>query len=194
VEWGALGLGPAPTSGDSDTEEGREIATQETDHIQVARAAVEHGEFAQTRGAPANDAEYFADMTKSIARAGLNWKVIDNKWDGYLAAFEGFNIDIVARYGDGDIERLMADASIVRNRKKIISTITNAREFQTVLAEHGSFESYLKSLAPTGDQATIKTLAKRFAHLGPSTSAIFLWMVGYDMPEHAAYMLEKYGE
>ncbi len=77
-------------------------------------------------------------MTKSSARAGINWKVIDNKWDGYLAAFEGFNIDIVARYGDGDIERLMADAGIVRNRKKIIFT-TNTRELQTVLAEYGSF-------------------------------------------------------
>lgn len=166
----------------------------DTDHMAVARAAVEHGEFAQTRGAPEDDAAYFAQMTKAISRAGLNWKVIDNKWDGFMAAFEGFNIDLVAKYDDDDVERLMADAGIVRNRKKILSTITNAQELQGIVKEHGSVEAYLKSLAPTGEDATIKTLTRRFAHLGPSTSAMFLWMVGYDMPEHAAYMLEKYGE
>ncbi|MDP6349268.1 MAG: DNA-3-methyladenine glycosylase I [Chloroflexota bacterium] len=170
------------------------MPSEETDHMAVARAAVEHGEFAQTRGGPTADADYFAQMTKAIARAGLNWKVIENKWDGYMAAFEGFNIDIVARYGEDDIERLMADAGIVRNRKKILSTITNAEEIQGILAEYGSFQDYLKSLIPAGEQGAIKELSKRFAHLGPSTSAMFLWMVGYDMPEHAAYMLEKYGD
>ena len=166
----------------------------ESNHMATARAAVEHGKFAQTRGGPENDAAYFAAMTKAISRAGLNWKVIENKWDGYLAAFEGFDIDLVAKYDDEDVERLMADTGIVRNRKKILSTITNAQAIQGLIEEHGSIEAYLKSLAPSGEEGAIKELSKRFAHLGPSTSATFLWMVGYDMPEHAAYMIEKYGD
>ncbi len=166
----------------------------ESDHMATARAAVAHGKFAQTRGSLENDSAYFAAMTKAISRAGLNWKVIENKWDGYLAAFEGFNIDLVAKYNDEDVERLMADTGIVRNRKKILSTITNAQEIQGLIREHGSVEAYLKSLAPPGEQAAINELSKRFAHLGPSTSAMFLWMVGYDMPEHAAYMIRKYGD
>ncbi len=170
------------------------MPSEESDHMATARAAVAHGRFAQTRGGPENDSAYFAAMTKAISRAGLNWKVIENKWDGYLAAFEGFDIDLVAKYNDEDVERLMADAGIVRNKKKILSTITNAQEIQGIVKEHGSVEAYLKSLAPSGEEAAIKELSKRFAHLGLSTSATFLWMVGYDMSEHAAYMLEKYGE
>jgi DNA-3-methyladenine glycosylase I len=61
------------------------------------------------------------------AQAGLSWSTILNKLDGYRAAFDGFDPEIVAAYGDDDIERLMADSGIVRNRLKITSAIGNAR-------------------------------------------------------------------
>ena len=74
-----------------------------------------------------------------------------------MAAFEGFDIDLVAKYNDEDVERLMADAGIVRNKKKILSTITNAQEIQGIVKEHGSVEAYLKSLAPSGEEAASRS-------------------------------------
>ena len=55
-------------------------------------------------------------MTKAISRAGLNWKVIENKWSGFLTAFERFDIDRVAEYNDEDVDRLMCDKGIVHRR------------------------------------------------------------------------------
>ena len=87
--------------------------------LYAAKLPASHKEFAQTRIAPNNNAEYFAFMTKAISRAGLNWKVIENKWDGFLTAFEGFDINRVAEYNDEDVDRLMCDKGIVRNRQKM---------------------------------------------------------------------------
>jgi DNA-3-methyladenine glycosylase I len=60
-------------------------------------------------------------------QAGLSWITILRKRPNFVAAFDGFGLETVAAYGDGDIERLMGDAGIVRNRAKIIATIGNAR-------------------------------------------------------------------
>jgi DNA-3-methyladenine glycosylase I len=77
------------------------------------------------------------------AQAGLSWSTILNKRAGYSAAFAAFDPAAVARYGEADVERLLADASIVRNRLKIQSAITNARAFLRVAEAHGSFDAYL---------------------------------------------------
>jgi DNA-3-methyladenine glycosylase I len=61
------------------------------------------------------------------AQAGLSWRTILQKRDGYLRAFGGFDPERVASFGEADVERLMGDSSIVRNRAKIISAIDNAR-------------------------------------------------------------------
>ena len=79
-------------------------------------------------GAPTrNDAELFELLTLEGAQAGLSWSTILNKREGYRQAFAGFDVERVARFGAKDIERLLADASIVRNRLKVESTIANAQ-------------------------------------------------------------------
>ena len=79
-------------------------------------------------GVPVREERHLFELvTLEGAQAGLSWSTILNKRDGYRTAFAGFEPDVVADFGDADIERLMADAGIVRNRAKIRATIANAR-------------------------------------------------------------------
>lgn len=79
-------------------------------------------------GVPVRDERVLFEMlTLEGAQAGLSWSTILKKREGYRGAFAGFDVEKVARFTDKDVERLMGDASIVRNRLKIASTIDNAR-------------------------------------------------------------------
>ena len=88
-------------------------------------------------GVPERDErKLFELLTLEGAQAGLSWSTILNKREGYRAAFAGFDPGAVARFGPADVERLLADPGIVRNRLKVESTIANA---QAVLALDGGF-------------------------------------------------------
>ncbi len=79
-------------------------------------------------GVPVRDERtLFERLTLEGAQAGLSWSLILAKRDGYRKAFAGFAPDLVARFDDADVERLVSDPSIVRNRQKIESTVSNAR-------------------------------------------------------------------
>ena len=128
---------------------------------------------------PPNDDAYFENMTRVIFLAGLSWKIIDEKWPNFQRAFKDFSIDSVAKFEESDVERLVSDAGIVRNRAKIVAAIGNAKQFQNVKKEHGSFQSYLDTLDKSNNYAlVIKELGKRFSRLGPSSARIFLFTVG----------------
>jgi DNA-3-methyladenine glycosylase I len=128
---------------------------------------------------PPNDDNYFANMTRVIFLAGLSWKMIDKKWPNFQKAFKNFSIDDVARFAEKDVERLLSDAGIVRNRAKIIATINNAKQFQNIRKEYGSFQYYLDSLDKSNNYAlVIKELGKKYDRIGPSSARIFLYSVG----------------
>ncbi len=95
-----------------------------------------------------DDGELFERLVLESFQAGLAWVTILRKREGFRAAFLGFDPVVVAAFGDAHRERLMADASIVRNRAKIDATIANAAAFLAVAAEHGSFAAYLASMVP----------------------------------------------
>src|SRR5438034_7422129 len=79
-------------------------------------------------GVPSHDDRHLFEMlTLEGAQAGLSWSTILNKRENYRAAFDGFDYERVARYGERDVARLLADAGIVRNRLKIAATIDNAK-------------------------------------------------------------------
>ena len=86
--------------------------------------------------------ELFELLTLEGAQAGLSWSTILRKREGYRAAFEGFDPERVARFTDRDVERLLADPGIVRNRLKVQSTVANAR---AVLELDGGFDELLWS-------------------------------------------------
>jgi DNA-3-methyladenine glycosylase I len=95
-------------------------------------------------GVPSHDDRHLFEMlTLEGAQAGLSWNTILNKREGYRRAFKGFDPAKVARFGAKDVERLMADASIVRNRMKIEATIANAKALLAVQRESGSFDAYI---------------------------------------------------
>jgi DNA-3-methyladenine glycosylase I len=92
-----------------------------------------------------DDAHLFELLTLEGAQAGLSWRTILNKREGYRAAFADFDPARVAAFTDRDVARLLEDAGIVRHRGKIESTINNARRIGEVQGELGSFDDYVWS-------------------------------------------------
>lgn len=90
-----------------------------------------------------DDRRLFEFVLLEGAQAGLAWITILRKREGYRRAFDGFDPERVARYDEAKKAELLADASIVRNRLKVASAITNAQAFLDVQQEFGSFDRYL---------------------------------------------------
>jgi DNA-3-methyladenine glycosylase I len=90
-----------------------------------------------------DDARHFEFLVLEAAQAGLSWLTVLKKRDAYRAAYRGFDPARVARFGARDVERLLGDAGIIRNRLKISSSIANARRYLDVQKEFGSFDAYL---------------------------------------------------
>ena len=94
-----------------------------------------------------DDRKLFEFLVLEGAQAGLSWRTILGRREGYRRAFADFDPSVVARFRARDVDRLLADSGIVRNRAKVEAAIENARRFLEVQAEHGSFDRYLWGLA-----------------------------------------------
>ena len=149
-------------------------------------------------GVPSHDDRHLFEMlTLEGAQAGLSWTTILRKRDGYRLAFADFEVETVAQLGTADIERLLADPGIVRNRLKVESTVNNARRVLEVRHELGSLDAYVwqfvggapmvgqwRTLAeiPTETEesrALSKDLKRRgFRFLGPTTCYAFMQATG----------------
>lgn len=103
-----------------------------------------------------DDRQLFEALTLEGAQAGLSWATILNKRENYRRAFDGFEIEAVARYDEAKLAGLLDDAGIVRNRLKIRSTVANARALLEVQREHGSFAAFIWSFVDG------KTIVNRF--------------------------------
>ena len=135
-----------------------------------------------TKFTPEGDDGYFEELTKAIFRAGFSWTVIREKWDGFVQGFDRFRLDRVAAYGPNDLERLFEDRNIVRNRRKIVATVENARTMLDLVAQHGSFHAYLRSLDHLDYYSRVKVLTRPFAGLGRTSAFVFLHCVNEDTP------------
>lgn len=89
-----------------------------------------------------DDRELFGYLILEGAQAGLSWQTILNKRDNYRTAFAGFDPNQVAKFTQENVEVLLANAGIVRNRLKLQSAVTNAQKFLEVQKEFGSFDAY----------------------------------------------------
>ena len=142
---------------------------------------------------PENDAGYLEMMTAVIFMGGLSRQVVMGKWDGFLAAFEGFDVNTVASFTDVDVERLSNDERIVRYKAKIRAVVNNAGEMQQIAAEHGSFGTWLREMFDEqGIDATAQELAKRFKYMSEDSSRRYLYAVGEDV-EVSDKIRHKYG-
>ena len=90
-----------------------------------------------------DDRTLFEFLVLEGAQAGLTWQTVLNKREGYRRAFNGFDARKVARFGEKDINRLLADSDIIRNRLKVAAAIQNAKAFLEIQKEFGSFDTYV---------------------------------------------------
>jgi DNA-3-methyladenine glycosylase I len=134
------------------------------------------------RAVPKTDETYFEVLTQAVFQAGFSWEVVRTKWPHVRKAFKAFNIPAVARFDIRDVDRLLKDPGLVRNRKKIQATIENARTLQALVREQGSVKQYAKSLRKYSYAQKVRELSSRFRYLGPTGVFFFLWCVGEDVP------------
>jgi len=90
-----------------------------------------------------DDRKLFEFMVLDAFQAGLSWSTILNKRESFRRAFDDFDPEIIARYTDKKVVRLLTDPGIVRNRQKVAATVSNAKAFLDIQSEHGSFDSFI---------------------------------------------------
>lgn len=131
-------------------------------------------------GFPLDDEDaLFERLSLEIFQAGLSWLLVLKKRRALNAAFAGFEISRVARFGDDDIARLLADAAIIRNRRKIAAVIENARRVERLQTSHGSFAVWLDAQHPRPIDAWVSLFRARFAFMGREVVSEFLLSLGY---------------
>jgi len=143
---------------------------------------------------PYHDTEYgfpqreestlFERLLLEINQAGLSWETILRKRDGFRRAYDGFDVDTVAAYGEADRARLLADAGIIRNRLKVDATIHNAGVIRGLRDSHGGFAHWLDAHAVEGgkprDKASwVKLFKRTFRFTGGEITGEFLMSLGY---------------
>ena len=127
---------------------------------------------------PPNDDAYFENMSHIIFEAGLNWKVVDNKWPAIRSSFCDFNIKKVVNFTEGDIAEMLKNPELIRHKGKIQAIIQNARNFQAIEKIYGSFPKYIDSLDKSNNySAVIEDLISKFKWLGESSGTMFLFSV-----------------
>ena len=126
-----------------------------------------------------DDVAYFERLILELFQAGLSWRTILEKRPAFRKAFEGFDPRRVATMGQSDVERLMQDSGIIRNRLKIESTIENARRFLEIVSRHGSFRAFLATVPLHDRAATVKLFRKTFKFMGPLIVEEFLMSTGH---------------
>ena len=132
---------------------------------------------------PANLAGYLEALSRPVFQAGISWRVIDSKWDAIREAFAGFDPPTVADYSPTDIERLLDDPRVVRSKAKIEATVDNAQAVIELDAEHGGFDSYLRSHRDFAQ--TVADLKRQFRFIGNSGAYHFLWSIDEPTPAYA---------
>jgi len=130
-------------------------------------------------------------LVLEINQAGLNWGLILKKREGFLEAYDGFDVDRVAGYGDADRRRLLNDERIVRNRLKVNAAIVNAGVIRGMRESHGGFASWLVHHHPLGKEDWVNLFRKTFKFTGGEITGEFLMSIGYlpsphrpDCPAH----------
>ncbi|MEO8147664.1 MAG: DNA-3-methyladenine glycosylase I [Bacteroidia bacterium] len=126
-----------------------------------------------------DDNELFCRLILEINQAGLSWNTILNKQENFRKAFHNFEIKRVAAYKEKDIERLLSDAGIIRNRLKVNAAIENAKAILILQKEFGSFKKWLDHHHPKTKEEWMKVFKKTFKFTGGEIVNEFLLSTGY---------------
>lgn len=126
-----------------------------------------------------DEAALFERLSHEIFQAGLSWLIVLKKRDGFSMAFDKFDVDTVAGYGEKDIARLLGDAGIIRNRRKIEAIIENAERIRQLRGSHGGFAAWIADHHPLPLEDWVKLFRKTFRFTGPEVVNEFLMSIGY---------------
>ncbi|GAB3057202.1 DNA-3-methyladenine glycosylase I [Stenotrophomonas tumulicola] len=129
--------------------------------------------------------ELFERLLLEINQAGLSWETILKKREGFRRAYDGFDVDTVAGYGQPDIDRLLADPGIIRNRLKVLAAIHNAQVIQGLRDSHGGFVQWLDAHHPLDKADWVKLFKNTFRFTGGEITGEFLMSLGYLRGAHA---------
>ena len=141
---------------------------------------------------PATDAGYLEAAARIIFMGGLNRRVVDGKWDGFLQAFHGFDVAAVAAMGPADVERLAQDDRVIKYAAKLQAVVVNAQEMQRIAAEHGSFGAWVEQAAAAGAPAACAELSRRFAYVSRDGARNWLYATGHDVGPVTDKVRQKY--
>jgi len=142
-----------------------------------------------------DDQKLFEFLILEGAQAGLSWETVLNKRDNYRAAFDQFDSEKVARYGQHKIQKLLLNPGVIRNRLKVASAVQNAKCFNAVSEEFGSFDAYLwkfvdgrpinrrrgmpvPAQTPVSEELSKDILQRGFKFVGPTICYAFMQAVG----------------
>ncbi|MDA3616366.1 DNA-3-methyladenine glycosylase I [Polluticaenibacter yanchengensis] len=132
-----------------------------------------------------DDNELFERLVLEINQAGLSWTTILNKQASFKKAYSNFDIKKVAKYKEADIERLLNDAGIIRNKLKVNAAIHNANVIIGLQKEHGSFKNWLLLHHPLTKLEWVKLFKKHFKFTGGEIVGEFLMSIGILPGSHA---------
>lgn len=145
-----------------------------------------------------DDNELFGRLILEINQAGLSWLIILKRKEAFRKAFSNFEVAKVARYGERQRQRLLADASIIRNRRKVDAVIHNAKVIVKLQKEHGSFYKWLCHYHPLSKPEWVKLFKKTFKFTGGEITGEFLMSIGFlpgahreDCPIHSKILKLK---
>ncbi len=126
-----------------------------------------------------DDDQLFERLVLEINQAGLSWLTILKKQESFRKAYSNFSIAKVARYGEKQRTRLLADTGIIRNRLKINAAIENAKRIESLQRSHGSFAAWLASHHPKTKVDWVKLFKREFVFTGGEIVGEFLMSIGY---------------
>ena len=126
-----------------------------------------------------SDDELFCRLVLEINQAGLSWNTILHKEQNFRKAYSQFNIKIVAAYKEKDIERLLNDAGIIRNKLKINAAVHNANIILQLQKENGSFKNWIEKNHPKTKMEWVAIFKKTFKFTGGEIVNEFLMSTGY---------------
>lgn len=140
-----------------------------------------HGPYHDTEyGFPLTDDDaLFERLVLEINQAGLSWLTILKKKENFRRAYDGFDVETVAAYGEEDRARLLSDAGIIRNRLKVNAAIENARRILALRDSHGTFKSWLDAHHPLELQDWVRLFKATFLFTGGEIVREFLVSTGY---------------
>lgn len=98
-----------------------------------------------------SDDKFVSVMARTVFTAGFRDKTVENRWPAITKAFSNFNIHKVARYTEKDVQKLLSNPKIIKNKSKIRAVIANAKKMEEIIKKHGSFANYISSFSSSPD-------------------------------------------